>query len=202
MLLSNEQLDILKEIMNMGIGKSSALLNQMVNSHVTLNVPTINAGHSELIKTKYQSVGEERLSAVRMGFHGKFSGISEIVFPSQSALNLVSVLTGEKIGSPDFDSLKQGTLSEVSNILLNSVMGAVSNMLNLHFDFDLPLYSEDKISNLLSLDTGENPVILFGGANFVIEQLQIEGDIIFVLEIAAFKNLLVILNRMLAANDE
>jgi len=200
MLLSIEQIDVLKEIINLGVGKSAGLLNQMVNHHVTLKVPTVNVEHFVTVREKYEILKEVNLSSVRLGFHGEFSGITEIVFPSQSALNLVALLTGEKFDSPDFDSFKEGTLSEVANILLNSIMGSISNVLNTHFEFDLPYYSEEKILNLLSLDSDSNPIILFGETHFQIEDLQIEGNIFFVLELVAFEQLKNILNRILDSN--
>lgn len=197
MLLSDEQKDALKEIINVGVGKAANLLNQMVHHHVSLKVPKLDVKHLTSIKDEFAIFEEKGLSSVKLKFRGEFSGITEVVFPSQSALNLVSLLTGEKFDSPDFNSLKEGTLSEVANILLNSIMGSISNILKTHFEFDLPYYSEEKILNLLSLDTESNPIILFGEANFSIEDLQIEGNILFVLELVAFEQLKKILNRIL-----
>ena len=201
MLLSDEQKDVLKEIINLGVGKAANLLNQMVHHHVTLQVPTLDIKHLGSISNEFAHLEEKGLSSVKLRFRGEFSGITEVIFPSQSALNLVSLLTNENDDSNDFDSLKEGTLGEVANILLNSIMGSISNILHTHFEFDLPFYSEEKIFDLLSLGEDNNPVILFGEASFLIEDLEIEGKILFILELVAFERLKDILDKILDSNE-
>uniref|UniRef100_A0ACD5GZE0 Uncharacterized protein n=1 Tax=Desertifilum tharense IPPAS B-1220 TaxID=1781255 RepID=A0ACD5GZE0_9CYAN len=51
-----------------------------------------------------------------------------MIFPTESASTLVSLLTGEKPGTPDLEAVKIGTLLEVGNIVLNGVVGTVSNL--------------------------------------------------------------------------
>ena len=45
-------------------------------------------------------------ATVKQSFSGSFSGIAELVFPTESASKLVAVLTGEKQGSPDLDAAR------------------------------------------------------------------------------------------------
>lgn len=196
MLLSEKQLDTLKELINIGVGKAANLLNDMVQSHVKLSVPKIKVDYVSNLQEELVHLKGEILSAVKLGFKGTFSGTTEIVFPVASAQKLVSLLTGERIDSPNLDSLKTGTLNEIANILLNSVMGVIANLLETHFRYELPAYSEESIEQLLMTASDIDQIILFGETHFEIEQLQIEGNIIIILELSALEHLKTALNNL------
>lgn len=64
-----------------------------------------------------------------MDFSGFFIGMVKLVFFIESVINLVFVFIGEGVKSCDLDIFKIGILIEVGNIVINSVMGLMSNML-------------------------------------------------------------------------
>jgi chemotaxis protein CheC len=101
------------------------------------------------------------------------------------------MLTGEEPGTPDLDAVRIGTLSEIGNILINSVIGSIANVLEQRLDYALPTYMEDTVENLL---TSKNSVgettILLAQTQFSVEQLQIRGDIILIFELGSFDVLL------------
>ncbi len=49
----------------------------------------------------------------------------------------------------DMDALRAGTFCEVGNIVLNGVMGSISNMLNFDFDYSVPEYLETNSENFM-----------------------------------------------------
>lgn len=112
-----------------------------------------------------------------LGFSGSFSGSAQLLFPTDSAVKLVSVLTGEQKGSPDLDSLKISTLSEVGNMVINGIMGLIGNILDQPLDYAVPYYAEEEIEALLlkeeSVDSGS---VLLAPTHFSIEELPIQGD--------------------------
>jgi len=197
MLLSTGQLDAFRELTNIGMGKAAALLNNLVHSHVTLKIPTVKVEYYNDIKKELSALQNEKLSTVKVGFYGDISGVTEVVFPSESALNLVSLLTGEHFDSPRFDSFKEGTLNEVANILLNSIMGVMANLLNTHFDYDLPTYTEEKINDLFVIGNDINPIVFVGEAQFVIRELKIEGSVFIIFELGAFDHLKKVLDNLM-----
>ena len=189
--LTGYQTDALKELINIGVGRAASLLNEMIGSQILLNVPFIEVLtaltlQQELVKR----FRDEQLAIVRLGFTGSLHGSAELLFPTESASSLVAVLTGEELGSPDLDAVKIGTLSEVGNILINGVMGSISNVLEQHMNYTLPIYLEDSIENLILVGNPEESAILLGQANFTIEQLEIIGDIILIFEVQTFDTLI------------
>ncbi|QLE45966.1 chemotaxis protein CheC (plasmid) [Nostoc sp. C052] len=199
MNITAEQLDALQELINIGIGRSASLLNEMVDSHIGLKIPFVKvltaAEAYQELATRFH---DDSLASVRLGFTGSFSGAAGLIFPTDSASSLVAVLTGEEPGSADLDAVKIGTLSEIGNIVINGVMGSLSNVLKQHVNYTLPVYLEDTIENLLLSTYESDSKILLAQARFIIEQLEIIGDIILIFHVGTFDALIKAINDEIA----
>ncbi len=185
------QLDALRELINIGIGRAAKVLSEMVNARILLQVPFIKLLTPENLRREMGHMGEGLLAAVRLGFKGPFSGTAALVFPPDSASKLVAILTGEGMGTPDLDSVRVGTLSEVGNIVINGVMGSIANVLKLQINYTLPTYTEDNIENLVTpIDTVPDATVVLAHTRFTVEQRHIEGDIILIFELGSFSALM------------
>lgn len=191
MALTHDQADILREMVNIGVGRAAGMLNEMTDAYVRLEVPFVKLLTAMDLEKEMISEGIGRLAAVQLGFKGVFSGVANLVFPPESASNLVAVLTGEEAGTAELDAVKAGTLEELGNIVINGVMGSLSNLLKMHTEYALPSYTEDTIKNLLRSESSraEAPVLL-ARTRFQIEQLNVEGDIILIFEVGSLDGLL------------
>jgi chemotaxis protein CheC len=190
--LTADELDALKELINIGVGSAAGMLNEMIQFPIKLEIPDVELLSSTELQIELKKrFGIELLSVVQLGFSGSFSGSAQLLFPTESAVNLVSVLTGEDKASLDLDSLKISTLSEVGNMVINGVMGSISNVLDQPLDYAIPYYAEEEIQELLlkeqSLDYG---TVLLAPAHFSIEELEIQGDIMLFFDVGSFKLLL------------
>lgn len=192
MNLTADQIDAIQELVNIGVGRAAGVLNQMLDAPIRLQIPYIKIGSPlELQQELETSLGAERVAAVRQDFSGSFSGIAELVFPTESACILAAMLTGEEPGTPDLDAVRIGTLSEIGNILINSVIGSIANVLEQRLDYALPTYMEDTVENLLtSKNSDGETTILLAQTQFSVEQLQIRGNIILIFELGSFDVLL------------
>ena len=191
MNLTPDQADILRELMNIGVGRAAGMLNEMTDAYVRLQVPLVRVFSPPEFKKEMEREGVDRLAAVRLGFKGPFFGTADLVFLPESASKLVAVLTGEEPGTQEFDSVRAGTLNELGNIVISGVMGSMGNLLEKRIEYSLPQYIEDTIENLLKLSNAnsDGPILLVR-THFVIEQLQIEGDIMLIFEVGSFDALL------------
>ncbi len=192
MNLTVDQLDALQELVNIGVGRAASVLNEMIECHICLQVPFIRVFSQKQMKEELETrLGVSLVSAVRLGFSGSFSGLAQLVFPTDSASKLVALLTNEEVGTADLDAVKIGTLTEVGNIVINGVMGSMSNLLKQHLNYSLPIYLEDTVEHLLtSKQLESNTTILLAQARFTIEKLQIAGDIILIFKVGSFDALL------------
>jgi chemotaxis protein CheC len=192
MNLTADQVDALQEIVNIGVGRAAAMLNQMIQFPILLQIPSVKILSPLEIKLELEKrLGNNTVSAVRIGFGGPFYGSAQVVFPVESASLLVAILTGEELGDPELDSLKVGTLSEVGNILLNGVMGSISNILHERFNYTLPTYTEDTVENLWRFNELDcHSYIILARARFTVEELHIEGDVIVIFKMGSFEDLM------------
>jgi chemotaxis protein CheC len=187
-----EKIDVLQELINIGIGKAAGMLNEMLDTHIILRVPVIRILSQQDLERELGEISRNTLSAVRMGFKGSFSGNALLLFPPDSANNLVSVLTGEESIEDDMDSIRMGTLTEIGNILINCVMGSISNVIGKQLSYSLPSYFEDSLLNMLqqSDDDARNASIILARTHFIIEKHSINGDIILFFEVGSFDALI------------
>jgi chemotaxis protein CheC len=198
MKLSARQLDALQELVNIGIGQAAGILNDMIESPIRLQIPYLQILSPADVQTELeQHLNGEQISAVQLKFTGSFGGIAQLVFPTNSAATLVTMLTGEEAGTHDLDSVKIGTLSEVGNIVINGVMGAISNVLQQRLNYSIPNYTEGTIGTLLtSGGLAVDTVVLLAQTRFIIERLHIEGDIILIFNVSSFDALLTAINQL------
>jgi chemotaxis protein CheC len=191
------QIDALTELINIGVGRAAGMLNQILEAHVQLKVPSIRIfPHSEIEET-LNTMAVTPLSLVSLAFKGSFSGTALLAFPSDSASNLVNIVAGEEPDLSDLDSIRVGALTEVGNIILNGVMGSVSNVLKKHLNYSIPVYVEDTIKHLLiedGLDL-DSPIIL-AKTELRIKKFQIKGNIILLFRVNLFNTLIEILDTM------
>lgn len=200
MNLTPIQKDVLKELINIGIGKAAGLINQMVRTHVQLDIPEILAWDSEAFEAFLDQRGEAPLSSVRLGFKGVFSGWAGLLFPKSSANWLVHQLVGGGIDttSMDMDSLYVGTIQEVGNIVLNGVMGVIVNALNLRVDYFPPDYQEISLRSLFTPPLTQQNLVLMIKTRLALETGVVEGEIIIIFQVATFENLLGAIDAIIA----
>lgn len=203
MNLTPAQIDALKELINIGVGRAAGMLNQMVQSRISLQVPFIRIFSPEDSIEEIDGLSKDRLATVRLSFKGHFSGTAVLGFPTESALKLVAVLTDEKPGTSDIDTVSAATLNEVGNIVINGVMGSISNVLKTRIEYSVPNYAEDTVLDLLRPgDSDTNSTVLLAKTRFVIEEFEIEGDIILLFEVGSFDILLRAIDAMRSDSGE
>ena len=188
MNLRADQLDLLSEYINVGMGRAAAILNGMLGSPIRLEVPNVAVVSSSDAASHLSEMGAGDLSAVNMKFSGYFKGSVGLMFPSASAATLLHLLNlyEDAEAGTDMDAMKSGALTEIGNILLNSVMGNLVNLMKTRLDFDLPSYSENSADKIIRQITGNgNSVhLIMAHTNFMVERNSVEGCVVIVFEIS------------------
>lgn len=196
-ILRDDQLDFLKEIFNIGVGKGARVLNTMLNSHIILHVPEIHIADNprDLFPSR-----EAKVSSVALPFDGSVKGSCRLIFPSPSAMKLVENVTGRAHmeSASGFDAMSEGVLKEIGNIVLNSVMGVLGNTLNVKLIYSVPSYRECALEDLLDDNLSEdNTVGLVARIQFTIESLAVGGEILTVFKLGSFDQVLAYMETIL-----
>ena len=190
--LTSADIDVLTEVINIGVGRAAGSLSDIIGSHVLLKVPHVELLPFSKLQEVASRLGHERISSVIQKFQGAFIGSAALVFPPESAARLVSSLTGDDITSPNLDSVRTGTLMEIGNIVINGILGTVGNILKCNLHFSLPEFRDiNKIIELLRNDDliEHEGFIVFAEANFLIKALEVSGFIIILFELDSIDNL-------------
>ena len=197
-IISSDHLEAIKELCNIGVGKGASVLNSMLSTHIALKIPDIKIVSSRCFRQELRSFVGDTISAVELGFKGKINGSAQLIFPVKTASSLVAVMLDEG-DDVDMDAIRAGTFCEVGNIVLNGVMGSISNILGLHFDYSVPDYVECNTDNYMEdslLD--EDSHVLLARTRFSIDELDIEGDIALFMHIGAIHTLIETLEEKFA----
>jgi chemotaxis protein CheC len=196
--LTEDQKDILIELLNIGMGKAASQFNEMLERPVEIKVPTVKLLRMDQLQEEEVELEFDKfISSVSMEFSGFISGKTALVFPPKSAQKLVEALTGEEPGSPEMDSVTVETLSEIGNIVINSVMGSLSNSLGNRLGYSTPTYIEDSLSKVAIANLNDSDqVILLAEVAFWISDLEISGEIILTFGLGSLDKLTAILDSM------
>lgn len=191
MTAAEDVIDPLAEIIGIGIGKAAQVLNSMLNSHIVLSAPVLRlVGVNELTGALNEN-GERELSAVQMHYSGGIDGTVELIFDTVEAGKLVDCLIGEEtVEEEGLDAIRAGTLCEVGNIVINALLGTLSNVLDFNLRYTVPLYLEGDAARLIE-DAGVNVggVVLLAETEFAVERRSIKGKIAVFFSLASFEYL-------------
>jgi chemotaxis protein CheC len=203
MKLTDIQLDAISEIVNMGTGKAANVLNKMFESRIQLQVPAIKIVKSTDIATQMQVNAKESVSAVNLAFRGRFAGIAKLIFSTESAAKLVTVFAEEDTEEEEMDEIRSTTLAEIGNIVLNSLVGAIGNILELMLDYSIPTYSEGDYSVLLKVKNSSiDDYTLLAHTKFKMDDGNIEGDFVLIFEIGSLGEFLSLIDEYIDSLEE
>lgn len=129
--LTEIQLDLLREVSNIGSGHAATALSQLLGRRILLNVPRVQV---LLISDVPDVVGgpETPVAGLFFRIFGQAAGSILILLPQDSALLLVrDILKQEVSAGPSLQEMEASALKEVGNILAGSYLNAIGQMLHL-----------------------------------------------------------------------
>ncbi len=188
--LDEAALDTLQEMINIGVGRAAAALNELVQHPVTLVPPRVELLDVDDLPGVFGPLGNAAVSSVQMAFHGALEGGAFLIFPQPSASRLVAGLTGEDALGEDLDSLRSGTLTEIGNVLINSILGTLANLLDRPLRYSSPMYEEGTALALVTTEVhARQPLLLLVRTGFRIREAEIEGSPLLLFELRSYDEL-------------
>jgi chemotaxis protein CheC len=120
--------------------------------------------------------------AVRQDFKGPFSGRALLIFPEANSLELVRVVVGKELPLEDISDLEDEALAETGNIILNSWVATIANLLKRTLDISLPVVIRGDSRRMLQGDEAQT-LVLFLRIQFEIRQKEIQGYVALLMDI-------------------
>lgn len=188
--LTELQHDALVEIFNIGVGHAASAMSEIVNEPVTMSVPSIaflsRADAAAMLGHRESA----RVCGVSQHYRGAFSTQAMLMFPEDKSLDIVRLMVGESVPLQELTEMEQEAMSEIGNIILNSCVGTLANILSQELSGSLPEYHVGTSEEILG-GHGQQPdaIVLMLHIDFILETHQIHGYVAFILDLTALHDL-------------
>jgi chemotaxis protein CheC len=163
---TDEQLDALRELANIGSGTAGTALSSILGHPVDISVPSVGAMD---LADAVEAVGEpgSEVRATLVPIKGDLSGSALLIFPPDDAATLCSMLGVDALGEDG-----QSALAEIGNILCASYLTALGQMLGMELEPCPPETAWDQLGAIVAtvlLAQGESEGALLLDSDLVVE---------------------------------
>lgn len=149
MSISSEELDVLQEIGNIGVGNAATALAGMLQARVDIGLPRVK------FMTLDQVIGhmggvETPVVCVVVNIGGQVNATVLYLFSVEDMCLLVDLLTGQADGTTTrIDEMGRSVTMEVGNILTGSFLGAIADLTGLRLLPSVPWLAHDMLGAVL-----------------------------------------------------
>ena len=197
--LSELEHDALTEIVNIGVGRAAASLRKMIGDQVLLSVPSIEVVSQRRAARLISEREVVDLIAVRQDFEGPFSGRALLIFPETNSLELVRAVTGGELSVEEVAEMEVEALAETGNVILNSCLATMANMLKRPLTMSIPTVCRGRSSALFGEDGAPDNegLVLFLYINFSVRQRDLRGYIAMLMDMPSLQALKELLSEFI-----
>ena len=199
--LGDLERDALTEIMNIGVSRAAANLRKMIGEQVHLSVPSIEVVNQRRAARLISEREISELIAVRQDFSGPFSGRALLIFPDINSLELVRAVTGVALSAEDVLDMEHEALTETGNVILNSCLATMANMLKRSLAITIPEIIRGSGESLFEVGDdidGGGALVLFLYIDFAVRKRDIRGYIAMIMDIPSLELLRELLGEFIA----
>ncbi|MCH5324024.1 MAG: chemotaxis protein CheC [Eubacterium sp.] len=182
--LNYNQIEVLREIGNIGSGNAATALSSMLGKRISMDVPkTALADFDRAIHL----IGDpERLTAgIIVKLSGDIDGMLLHLFEEPFAASVITGMTGkENISLETLDDTDVSVLCEIGNIMSGSYVAAVANLVGMKVDMSVPMLAVDMLGAIMSVpavelsQTGDTVLVI--KENFTIDSVEIKSDLLLI----------------------
>jgi chemotaxis protein CheC len=187
--LTDLERDALGELSNIAMARASNSLRQMVDHQVLLSVPTVEILTQDAASQSVAKPDNPKLVAVRQDFSGPFSGRALLIFPEASSLELVRVVVGRQLTLEDIIDLEDEALAETGNIILNSWVATIANLLKRALKMSLPVVVRGEGRHIFERNGNRTSLVLFLHIKFEISNKEVRGYVALLMDIPSLDEL-------------
>ena len=182
-------LDIIREVLNIGIGDAAASLSRLVDRRIIIAVPEVRileiAEVPTFVRAEVPSLGVY----ISQDFHGHITGRALLFYTRESSSLLLKALTGQEPISAALSQTEMATLQEVGNILMVSCMSTIGDMTEDGIRFEIPQVTEEiseaYFANLVAeLNTYDKVIVVKN--EITVQDVDISGYLFVLLGVKGF----------------
>lgn len=147
--LNEFQMDALREICSISAGNAATAVSKMVNKKIEMSVPEIRLMPVTRVAEAFGNP-ETLVVGVYCKVLGDLSGGFLLTFPRESACALCDLLLNKKTGETKIlGELDKSALSETSNIIAGTFVGALAKIMNKAMLISVPRFAFDMVGAII-----------------------------------------------------
>ena len=141
------QLDVIKELANVGGGNAATSISQLVDKFINMSVPTIDILDYNEVFSEIMAE-DQMVIAVTLRMIGDANGNFLFVCTEENAEKLVKMMLPQ--GMELSHELEYSAVCELVNIVVTSYLNAISKMLDINLISSVPAIAVDMFGAILS----------------------------------------------------
>jgi len=191
---TNMQIDVLKEIGNIGAGNTATALAKMIDKKVQMEVPEVKILEFKEVSETLGSA-EIPVVGILLSVTGDLNGSIMFILGHEAAASLVDILMGRPLGqTKEFGEIECSALKEVGNILAGAYLSSLATLTNLHILPSVPDMAIDMAGAILSVPAIEfgkvGDTVLYIETQFSEGTTKVVGDFFLIPDMASYDVLL------------
>ena len=192
---NEDQIDVLREFMNVSIGAATANLANLLDAFGTMHIPKVEiCNSSELTGKIHSNIDLKAMYYVtKQLFTGKFGGECMFVMHENSARNLGEHLYDVTV--PSKDDVNDAVI-ELTNILTSTIVSRLTQELNTQVQFFVPSSNFTDANSIVdSDDIAEYSKIIIISTILDFKDQEINGNIYILTKDEAIESLKVLIDQ-------
>lgn len=187
------QLDVLREIGNIGSGNAATSLSDMLHTSVDIEVPSISLINYEHV-SQYLGGKDNQVVGLVLGLEEDVTGVMLHVVQPQFVSRIVNAFYPKEIHTlSDINEMDLSAVKETSNITTAAYVNSLAQLTNMFINITPPNEYIDTVENVLKyvsdrFDSIGNQVIYID-ENLFIAGTEIKSSMILILQMESLKKL-------------
>lgn len=144
------QLDVLKEIGNIGSGHAATSLSKLLQKKIEMNVPGVEVVDFDQVMDLAGGADKEVVSIFQR-MEGEAPGSMFFLMPPFQAHHFVELMTNASEGFDNDAGMAVSALQELGNILSGAYLTALCDFTELDLQSTVPSISQDMVGAILSM---------------------------------------------------
>lgn len=144
------QLDVLKEIGNIGSGHAATSLSQLLDKKIEMHVPGVEVVDFDQVMDLAGGADKEVIGIFQR-IEGEAPGTMFFIMDPSQAQHFVKLMTNATEGLADDSEMAFSALQELGNILSGAYLTALCNFTKLDLQTTVPSISQDMAGAILSM---------------------------------------------------
>lgn len=193
--LTELQREAMVELVNVSVGAAAAVLSEMANCEIKLNVPQLDQMTRKEVSELIEATVEGDIVSINIETEGFINGKSMLIFSERSSLSLVHAILQEQVPLEMLSEMEEEALTEVGNVVLNACLATFSDQLNERLTTSIPCCVKGPACELIGYDDVQ---VLFIRVNFTHHAYgEEQGFITLMFDVASMQNIITMVDAYL-----